>query len=82
METKVQAQYLQQGDYLPATKSTVIYASASGLRIPSGKVRIDLQYANGKKRTAYWGKSTEIVVERETPPVSWEEGPDAFRHTS
>jgi hypothetical protein len=62
---EVQAQYLQPGDYLRVTDATVTYVSASGLGIPSGKVRIDLVYANGNQRTTYWGKYTEISVERE-----------------
>jgi hypothetical protein len=66
MESKVQAQDLKQGDYLPLTKATVMRVSRAGLKIPSGKVEIVLQAGSNTRglRTVLWGKSTEIVVER------------------
>jgi hypothetical protein len=81
METKVQAQDLRVGDYLPVTKSTVVGVYRSGLRLPSGKVQIVLETTRGR-RTATWGKWTAISVVRNEDVEPWESGPDAYRHTS
>ncbi|WP_157083713.1 hypothetical protein [Bradyrhizobium manausense] len=60
---RVQAQHLRQGDYLPATRNTVVSVSR-GIRTPSGKVEVTLATSLGM-RVSVWGARTEISIERE-----------------
>lgn len=71
METKaiqsleVEAQSLQEGDYLTATKCTVVCVYRKGLKIPSGKVEVVFyRPGQGQAFGAMWGAHTKISVER------------------
>ena len=62
---RIQAQHLRQGDFLPATRDTVVGVSR-GVRTPAGKVEVTLSKPGRGMRTAVWGARTEISIIRET----------------
>lgn len=62
MKLKVQAQHLQPGDIVGSGEK-VIGIVLNSTQFPSSKVRIGLE--NEKHtRITYWGKYTEINIER------------------
>jgi hypothetical protein len=62
MKIKVQAQHLRPGDIVGSGEK-VEAVCISSTHWPSSKVQI-LLIKNEIKRFAYWGKYTEITVER------------------
>lgn len=67
MKLKVQAQHLQPGDVV-GSGETVAHIIRSSIHWPSSKVCVLLRGPNGKTadlRNTYWGKYTEINIERE-----------------
>lgn len=62
MKLKVQAQHLQIGD-ITGSGETVKYIVLASTKFPSSKIEVGLVSAKGA-RTSYWGKYTEINVER------------------
>lgn len=61
MKIKVQAQHLQPGDIVGSGEKVV--KQYIGYKTPRGKVDVVLQKGDNY-RSAYWGKYTEIDVER------------------
>lgn len=62
MKMKVQAQHLQPGDIVGSGEK-VASICISSIQWPSSKIALNLEKA-GKLRSAYWGKYTEINIER------------------
>lgn len=59
---KVQAQHLQPGDIV-GSGERVTKLIANSTKIPSGKVYVELS-KDFNDRSCYWGKYTQITVER------------------
>lgn len=59
---KKEVRYLKVGDVLSGSGSKVIQAPSSGLKTPSGKVEIGIEYPNGVKKIQTWGKYTVVSV--------------------
>lgn len=62
MKLKVQAQHLQPGDIVGSGEVVKQIVLNSNYKWPSNKVCVVLFKTN--QRTVYWGKYTEINVER------------------
>lgn len=62
MKMRVQAQHLQPGDIV-GSGEIVAHIIGRALRLPSNKISVTLK-KDGKQRTVYWSKYTEIGVER------------------
>lgn len=62
MKLKVQAQHLQPGDIV-GSGEVVFSLIRSSTSFPSSKIMIQLG-DGAKKRVTYWGKYTEINIER------------------
>ena len=73
---KVPASRLQPGDYLPVTKATIVNVVNNAANLPSGKCWVTKSYADGRKKTSEWGKTTIIVATRKTPAPTPEVTPE------
>ena len=66
------------GDVLSGSRSKVISAPTAGIKTPSGKVEIGIEYPNGIKKTQTWGKYTVVSVdvpETAVPPITNTDAP-------
>ncbi len=63
MKLKVQAQHLQPGDVV-GSGDCVDTITINSIKWPSSKVYIELKKVNGDIRGVFWGKYTEINIER------------------
>ena len=63
MKLKVQAQHLQPGDIV-GSGETVDIVIRNSIHFPSSKVQVHLTKNNEHSRSTYWGKYTEINIER------------------
>ena len=54
---------LTSGDYLPATRETVISSPVRGVSTPPGKVELVLSSPRGP-RVVVWGASTKVRIDR------------------
>jgi len=62
--SRVRAADLRPGDYCLGSKQTVLGTAEYGIGIPTGKVEIHLERANGTRRTALWNRQTRIGILR------------------
>lgn len=53
---------LKIGDFLPATKSTVVGVNHSGLSVPAGKVELTIRDVKGRVTIKHWDKTTLVSV--------------------
>ena len=63
MKLRVQAQHLQPGDVV-GSGEVIRQVIVSGIGWPSSKVKVILGHRTDANRSAYWGKTTMINVER------------------
>lgn len=63
MKLKVQAQYLQPGDIV-GNGEKILKIVKAGISIPVGKCEVVLENYNKNVRNTYWGKYTEVTIER------------------
>jgi hypothetical protein len=59
---KKEVRYLSIGDILTPTGAKVISGPIAGYTTPKGKMEVGLEYPNGKKVLALWGKYTVVTV--------------------
>lgn len=59
----VRARDLRAGDYLPATRQTILF-SERGARTPARKSEIGFRRDNGKTGATLWGSDTRIRIVR------------------
>jgi hypothetical protein len=55
---------LRVGDKLLGSGTKVLVAPSAGVRTPSGKVDLRVEWPCGAKRWHTWGKHTKVEVER------------------
>jgi hypothetical protein len=66
-----QAQYLKVGDVLYSSGAKVIVAPSRGIKTPTGKIDIVVEYPNGRKSAQQWGRYTVVGIRPpETPMVA------------
>lgn len=71
MKLKVQAQHLQIGD-ITGSGETIKQIIISSTKWPSSKICVVLgKEGRETDRASYWGKYTEINVERNVTPLAW-----------
>ena len=61
---EVPAMYLQPGDYLPHTQTTIVGVTLNSVKWPSNKCMVHKTNKRGERNDALWGKRTEISVLR------------------
>ena len=66
---KKEVRFLSVGDVLTGSGAKVISAPVAGLKTPSGKVEIGIEYPNGIKKTQIWGKYTVVGVKMPDTPI-------------
>lgn len=66
---KKEVRYLSVGDVLSGSGAKVISAPVAGLKTPSGKIEIGIEYPNGQKRLQTWGKYTIVSVNVPEAPI-------------
>lgn len=71
--TKKEIRHLSIGDILAGSGVKVISAPTAGIKTPTGKVEVGVEYPNGHKMLKIWGKYTVVGVKTPDaiePPVS------------
>jgi hypothetical protein len=63
LEMIVRSSELLPGDYLPATRQTILHAQR-GARTPTGKTEIAFRRDTGREGVTHWGSSTRIKIVR------------------
>ena len=64
---KKEVRYLSKGDVLTPTMAKVISGPSAGYKTPKGKMEVGLEYPDGRKVLATWGKYTVVTV-KPAPP--------------
>jgi hypothetical protein len=62
---KTEVRHLKVGDKLAGSGVTVISPPTAGIKTPTGKMEIGIEYPNGKKYLKIWGKYTVVGVKTE-----------------
>jgi hypothetical protein len=65
-----QAQYLKVGDVLYSSGAKVIVAPSRGIKTPTGKIDIVVEYPNGRKSAQQWGRYTVVGIRPPETPAS------------
>ncbi len=60
------ARDLSVGDVLVFTNCKVVVAPSAGIKTPSGKIDLVVEYPNGNRVTKTWNKNTKINIKSET----------------
>lgn len=53
---------LQIGDVLASTGAKVISAPQSGLKTPTGKCEIGMEYPNGYRQLKIWNRNGQVLI--------------------
>lgn len=67
---KKEVRNLSIGDVLTGSGAKVVSAPVSGVKVPTGKVQIGIQYPNGVEKYQVWGKYTIVSVNDPGTPVA------------
>lgn len=70
---------LQRGDRLVGSGTVVLVPPSAGVRTPSGKVDLRVEWPNGSRRWHTWGKHTKVNVVRANTVVVYKDGPIPVR---
>lgn len=57
-----EVRFLKVGDVLSGSRAKIIQAPFSGVRTPTGKAEVGVEYPNGKRYLKIWGKYTVVGV--------------------
>lgn len=68
-QQKKEVRYLSVGDVLTGSGAKVVSAPTAGIKTPSGKVEIVVEYPNGQKSLRVWGKYTVVNVNVPEAPI-------------
>lgn len=57
-----EVRFLKAGDELYSSGAKIITSPTSGLNTPTGKVEIEVEYPNGRRKVQLWGKYTIVAI--------------------